>query len=328
MRFQLPARRGRAVRLGIALGLAGALVLWEVLHSAGAPYPRGPLTVATGVPSGVYQKYGELLQGDLRRDLPGVAVRLKASQGSVQNLEYLASGQADFTFTQADAAADYHGPGASHLRAVARLYDDYMQLIVPARSKVNSVRDLRGLRVGIGQPGSGVSLIARRLLKAARLDADRDLKAVPAGVDTAPGLLESGKLDAFFWSGGLPTLAIQQLAREYPIKLVPLADVIQPLHQLGAAADFYRAAVMPPDAYPNVQHGQSIETIAVANLLVTTDRTDPALVQRVTQTVIDSRDSIGAVVHSAQQVDLRTAIFTDPLPLHEGARRYYLSVKP
>ncbi|MCQ4045055.1 TAXI family TRAP transporter solute-binding subunit [Streptantibioticus rubrisoli] len=328
MRFRLPVRRRRAVRVGTALGLGVVLVLWVVLHSTAQPYPRGPVTVATGVPDGVYQKYGQLLQGDLRRDLPGVAVRLKPSQGSVQNLEYLASGQADFTFSQADAAADYHGPGATHLRAVARLYDDYMQLVVPAGSKVKSVYDLRGLRVGIGQPGSGVSLIARRLLKAAGLDADRDLTAVPAGVDTAPSLLRSGRLDAFFWSGGLPTLAIQRLAGQYPVKLVPLDDVIKPLHRLGAAADFYRAAVMPPDAYPNVQHGQSVETIAVANLLVTTDRTDPALVQRVTQTVIDSRDSIGAVVHSAQQVDLRTAIFTDPLPLHEGARRYYLSVKP
>ncbi|MDF2259137.1 TAXI family TRAP transporter solute-binding subunit [Streptantibioticus ferralitis] len=323
-----PARRRRIVRVATALALSTVLLLWVVLHSAGAPYPRGPVTVATGVPNGVYQKYGELLQGDLQHDLPGVAVRLKASEGSVQNLQYLASGQADFTFTQADAAADYHGPGKSHLRAVARLYDDYMQLIVPASSKVKSVRDLRGLRVGTGQPGSGVNLIAKRLLQAAGLIPDKDLTAVPAGVDTAPDLLRSGRLNAFFWSGGLPTLAVQRLAREYPVKLVPLADLIQPLHRLGAAADFYRAAVMPQDAYPNMQHGQSVETIAVANLLVTMDRTDPALVDRVTRTVIASRDRIGAVVHSAQQVDLRTAIFTDPLPLHEGARRYYLSVKP
>ncbi|MEU1627868.1 TAXI family TRAP transporter solute-binding subunit [Streptomyces sp. NPDC020096] len=328
MRLHLPGRRQRIVRAATALALAAVLLLWVVLHSAGAPYPRGPVTIATGVPNGVYQKYGALLQGDLQHDLPGVSVRLMASQGSVQNLQYLATGQCDFTFSQADAAADYHGPGKSHLRAVARLYDDYMQLIVPASSKVKSVRDLRGLRVGTGQPGSGVNLIARRLLQAAGLDPAKDLTAVPAGVDTAPSLLESRHLDAFFWSGGLPTLAVQQLAREYPVKLVPLADLIKPLHRLGAAADFYRAAVMPQDAYPNMQHGQSVETIAVANLLVTTDRTDPALVQRVTQTVIASRDRIGAVVHSAQQVDLRTAIFTDPLPLHEGARRYYLSVKP
>jgi TRAP-type uncharacterized transport system substrate-binding protein len=66
----------------------------------------------------------------------------------------------------------------------------------------------------------------------------------------------------------------------------------------------------------------------VANLLVTTDRADPGLVQRLTRAVIDSRDSIGAKVHAAQLVDLRTAVFTDPLPLHAGAVRYYRSVKP
>jgi TRAP-type uncharacterized transport system substrate-binding protein len=54
----------------------------------------------------------------------------------------------------------------------------------------------------------------------------------------------------------------------------------------------------------------------------------PRLTEWITKTVIKSRDGIGAHVHSAQLVDLRTAIYTDPLVLHEGARRYYRSVKP
>ena len=66
-----------------------------------------------------------------------------------------------------------------------------------------------------------------------------------------------------------------------------------------------------------------MQTVAVANLLVTTDRADPELTERFTRTVINSRDRIGREVHPAQLVDLRTAIYTDPLPLHEGARRYY-----
>ncbi len=219
-------------------------------------------------------------------------------------------------------------PRRSHLRAVARLYDDYMQLIVPAGSHVTSARDLRGLRVGVGQAGSGVNLIARRLLKAAGIDPDKDLTAVPAGIDTAPGLLMSGKLNAFFWSGGLPTGAVQSLTEHFPVKLVQLGDLLQPLHKLGAAAGYYRAAEMPADAYPHMRDERAVPTIAVANLLITTDHENADVVQRVTQAVIDSRDRIGAVVHSAQQVDLRTAIFTDPLPLHVGARRYYLSLKP
>jgi TRAP-type uncharacterized transport system substrate-binding protein len=71
-----------------------------------------------------------------------------------------------------------------------------------------------------------------------------------------------------------------------------------------------------------------VPTVAVANLLVTTERMDPALTEGFTRTVIRSRDHIGNTVHPAQLVDLRTALYTAPLELHEGARRYYRSVKP
>jgi TRAP-type uncharacterized transport system substrate-binding protein len=71
-----------------------------------------------------------------------------------------------------------------------------------------------------------------------------------------------------------------------------------------------------------------VQTLAVANFLITRDSSDARLTEELTRTVIDSRDRIGGQVHAAQLVDLRTAIYTDPLPLHEGARRYYRSVKP
>jgi uncharacterized protein len=323
-----PTRR-RALWMLTALTAACALLAWWLVPAVGrGPYPTGTVTVATGVPTGVYDIYGRLLAPTLRSDLPGDRIRLVPSQGSVQNIEYVASGRADFTFAQADAVADYRGAARSKLRAVARLYDDYMQLIVPASSPVRSAKDLKGLRVGVGQAGSGVNLIARRLLTAAGLDPDRDVSAIPAGIDTAPGMLEAGRLDAFFWSGGLPTGAVQTLTLHFPVKLVELGDLAAPLHRLGATAKYYRSALMPAGAYPHMRDARDVPTIAVANLLITTDQESPAVVQRVTQAVIDSRDRIGAVVHSAQQVDLRTAIYTDPLPLDEGARRYYLSAKP
>lgn len=85
---------------------------------------------------------------------------------------------------------------------------------------------------------------------------------------------------------------------------------------------------MPADAYPAAQQGGSVQTLAVANYLITREDSDPRLTEELTRTVINSRDRIGSQVHAAQLVDLRTAIYTDPLPLHEGARRYYRSVKP
>lgn len=326
-----PSVRRRVLRAGAAAAVALGLLLWWVLP-LDSPSPSGPLVFSTGVRTGVYQLYGERLEGALATDMPKVSIRLRTSQGSQQNIERVASGEADFTIATADAVATYlrsGKPGARRLRGCVRLYDDYVQLIVPRDSPVRSVADLRGRRVGVGQLGSGVKLVADRLMTAAGVDPAKGVSPVTAGIDTMPSLLVEGKLDAFFWSGGLPTNAVQQLSRRIDVRLVPLEDeLIHRLQAAGGSTRYYRAAVIPADAYPEVQRGQAVPTVAVANLLLTTDRTDAAMTEAFTRTVINSRDRIGREVHSAQLVDLRTAIYTDPLRLHEGAKQYYRSVKP
>ncbi|MGW6459453.1 TAXI family TRAP transporter solute-binding subunit [Streptomyces sp. NPDC055078] len=323
--------RRRAFKAATALLVLLGLGLWWLLP-LGESGPRRSITFSTGVQNGVYQRYGVLLKQALARDLSDVDIELKLSEGSQENLARVASGEADFTVATADAVAKYQRdgkPGAARLRGCARLYDDYVQLVVPAQSPVRTVADLRGRKVGVGQDGSGVRLVAERLLVAAGIDPDDDIDSVPAGIDTVPAMLQQGDLEAFFWSGGLPTGAVQKLSEHFRIRLVPLGpDLVDKVHRTSDAASYYRLAAMPPDAYLNVQSGAAVPTMAVANLLVTTDRTDPSMVEGFTRTVIKSRDRIGNTVHPAQLVDLRTAVYTDPLPLHEGARRYYRSVKP
>ncbi|MFC9593917.1 TAXI family TRAP transporter solute-binding subunit [Streptomyces sp. NPDC056944] len=325
------AARRRVLAVSAALlALCGVLAWW--LIPFGSPAPSGSITFSTGVPTGVYQRYGKLLKNALATDLPEVSITLTDSEGSRENLTRVATGKADFTVATADAVAQYlreRRPGFERLRGCARLYDDYVQLVVPKGSTVQKVRDLRGLRVGVGQPGSGVRLIADRVLAAAGLTPDRDVQPVSAGIDTMPSHLESGDLDAFFWSGGLPTEAVQKLSERFKIRLVPLdAHLVDRLHDVGDSTRHYRSAVIPADAYAKAQDGQPVETLAVANLLVTTVDADEDLVEGFTRTVIRSRDGIGRLVHPAQLVDLRTAVYTEPLPLHDGARRYYRSVKP
>ena len=326
-----PRRPGarRLLTAAAAAAVALVLLLWW-LPPGGGSAPGGSVVFATGTRGGVYERYGELLEQQLARDLPEVEVTLQSSEGSVDNIERLVSGRASFTIAAADAVASYlesGGPGADRLRACARLYDDYIQLVVRDDSPVRSAKDLKGLRVGLGQQRSGVNLIAGRLLRAAGLDPRKDVVPVPEGIGRMPDLLARGELDAFFWSGGLPTGAIEELAESVDIRLVPLGDLVPELHAQEPRTRYYRAALMPADAYPTVQDGKAVETIAVANLLVTTEGTDDALTEGITRSVINSRDRIGREVHAAQKVDLRTAIYTHPLELHPGAERYYRSVK-
>ncbi|MEV2248572.1 TAXI family TRAP transporter solute-binding subunit [Streptomyces sp. NPDC049970] len=323
--------RRRSLQGGAAAAVVLGLLLWWVLPLGGEE-PSGSLTFSTGVRSGVYQRYGQRLEGALAKDMPKVSIRLQNSEGSQQNIERVATGEADFTIATADAVATYlqsGRPGGERLRGCVRLYDDYVQLVVPRVSDIRKVSDLRGKRVGVGQKGSGVLLVADRLMTAAGVDPAEDITPVQAGIDTMPQRLVDGGLDAFFWSGGLPTGAVEELSERYDVRLVPLeTPLISELQAAGGSTRHYRSAVMPADAYDHAQQGQAVPTVAVANLLITTDRTDPLMTEAFTRTVIDSRDRIGREVHAAQLVDLRTAIYTDPLPLHEGARRYYRSAKP
>lgn len=322
--------RRRALRGATAGVVVLGLLLWWLQPWREEP-PGGPVAFSTGTRAGVYQKYGELLRTELRKDMPGLRMRLLTSAGSQENVERVATGRADFTIAAADAVETYkiaERPGAGRLRGVARLYDDYVQLVVPVDSAVRSVGDLRGKRVAIGLPHSGVRLIATRLLLAAGLDPEKDITPRSDGIDTGPRRLGED-LDAFFWSGGLPTDGLRQIAEKSAFRLVPIEEwLVARLHAYGGATRYYRATEIPESAYPTVQNGVAVPTMAVSNLLITREDTDPRLTEWLTRTVIESRDGIGAHVHSAQLVDLRTAIYTDPLPLHEGARRYYRSVKP
>jgi TRAP transporter TAXI family solute receptor len=330
--FQALPRTGRRRAL---LGSAAALVVLGLLSwwllPLGERSPDGKVVFSTGTRTGVYQLYGELLKDALAKDMPRLEVDLEQSEGSQENVERVATGQADFTIAAADAVEKYKadgGRGADLLRGCARLYDDYVHVIVPRRSTVNSIADLKGKRVAVGQAGSGVLLIAEQVLGAAGLDPKKDIRPEYAGIGDAPQMLEKGRIDAFFWSGGLPTRTVSELSERFDVKLVPIeADLVAKLHPTGARPGHYRSALIPADAYVRAQD-VAVPTLAVANLLVTRAGTDATLTERMTRTVINSRDNIGERVHAAQRVDLRTAIYTDPLDLHTGAQRYYRSVKP
>ncbi|GAA2305283.1 TAXI family TRAP transporter solute-binding subunit [Streptomyces hawaiiensis] len=324
--------RRRALQGGGAALVVLGLLMWWLRPWAEEP-PSGAITFSTGTRAGVYHKYGTLLSDAIDKDMPDLKVRLLPSAGSQENVADVATGDADFAIAAADAVATYKlakGPGADRLRGVARLYDDYVQLVVPPDSDIRSVADLRGKRVAIGLPDSGVRLIANGVLKAAGIDPEKDIEPSSDGIDTGPKRLGHG-LDAFFWSGGLPTDGLSLLAAKSAsaFRFVPIdATLVARLHDQGGATRYYRATKMPESAYPTIQRGKAVPTLAVSNLLITRSDMDPRLTEWLTRTVLDSRDLIGEKVHSAQLVDVRTAIYTDPVKLHVGAQHYYQSVKP
>jgi len=241
----------------------------------------------------------------------------------VENLRLAASGADVLAFSAMDAAGDaVRGEGsfadALPLAALARVYDDYLHVICRSSSGMTGLGDLRGRTVSLGSSGSGTELIARRLLEVVGIDTELDLDVRDLGIDASIEALAAGSLDAFFWSGGLPTAGVADLARSVPVRLLPVEDPVARLRERFSSA--YRAAVVPADVY---SQGRQVPTLAVPNLLLCREDADAGLVHELTRLLFVRRRAISATVPLAGALDRRSAIFTTPVPLHPGALEFY-----
>jgi TRAP transporter TAXI family solute receptor len=319
------SRRGVVVAAVAGVLGAGGVGLAAVRSSQ--PGWRGPLRIVTGGTKGVYYAYGLAFADEIRRVMPGVRPEVVPTTGSIENLRLLAARQADVAFVAADAAAEALAgrapfPAPVAVAAIARAYDDYLHLVVPLESDVDGLRRLTGRRVSLGPVGSGTALMAERLLDAAGLPA-RVLRVRRLGINESVAALRAGELDAFFWSGGLPTSGVAELAGGRPIRLVPLGRHAPPLRQRYGAV--YRTASVPAGVY---RLRERVATIAVPNVLACSADADRAGVRALTRALFAGRDVLARRVPQAEALDERSAIATFPLPLHPGAQDHYRAVKP
>lgn len=281
-----------------------------------------PLTLATGGSGGVYYALGSALADVWQREL-GLARRpvVLTSAGSPENLSLLASGRADVVFSAADVVEGAGGPPQRAPRALARVYDDALQMVVPASSPIADVTGLRGRRVSLGATDSGVLVMARRVLDAAGLVADRDLNAVQLGIDGSVAALREGRIDAFFWSGGLPTGAVAALAAAQPIRLV---DLLPQIPALRRAYPVYDVGTVPTGTYGIPE---PVTTLLVRNFLLVAASMPDDLADALVAALFAQREVLVRASSAGRAIDARSAIGTQPVPLHPGAQRYYRDAK-
>ncbi|WP_052710766.1 TAXI family TRAP transporter solute-binding subunit [Pseudofrankia sp. DC12] len=326
------SRRRLLVALSAALVVVVAATLGSVAVSRNGQqrqYRRGSIVILTGATKGIYYSYGVALAAAINRRLDGVEAEAMATTASVDNVRQVALSPNVFAFTAADAAsaavagrAPFDRP--EPIRALARIYDDYMHLVVRADGPIHTLADLRGRRVSIGSDGSGTELIAERMLSVAGIP-DKSMAVSRLGFNESVAALENGGLDAFFWSGGLPTGGITDLAAVTQIRLVSLGSLAEQLHSRSDPA--YRPGTILADTYRLAGPPTDTTTVAVPDLLVTRADTDAGLVEEVTRILFDARAEIAAQIPVANALDRRSAIATFPIPLADGALRYYRSTK-
>ncbi|GAA4105971.1 TAXI family TRAP transporter solute-binding subunit [Actinomadura miaoliensis] len=315
----VPSRRGV-----LRLGAAAAAAALAAGCSDGSGGGRRRLVLAGGPTDGQYEPFARRLAQELRRRVSGLTVDVLTTSASVENLRMLATGRADLALALSDSAADAvagHGAFRAPLpvTALARIYLNYTHLVVAEDSPVRRVTDLAGRRVSLGAEGSGTAVVGERVLEAAK--PPRPVRTVRLGLAESCAALAGGDVEAFFWSGGVPTKAIADLAARTPVRLVPLDGLILALRR--AHGPTYVGVSVPAGTY---RQATEVPTVGVPSFLVARRDLSPGLAETVTRVMFHARDRLPGPEVPGSYLDERYAIGTGTVPLHPGAVRYYRSV--
>jgi uncharacterized protein len=306
--------------LTLALGLA--------LVAGAAAAQQKAIAIGTGGTGGVYYPLGGGLANVLSKNLPGVQATAEVTGGSVDNLKLIGSGQSELGFSMADAALDaLNGEdkfksGKIPVRTLMVLYPNRMHVVTIEGTGIEKMSDLKGKRVSTGSPGSATEVMAFRVIEAAGLDKDKDMRRERLGVAESVNAIKDRKIDAFFWVGGLPTAAVTDLGATpgVKIKLIDHADLVGKMSAKYGA--LYAASVIPAKTYPGQDQDNPIAV--VWNILVTNDKLPDDLAYTIVKTIFDKKADLVAVHREADAIDYKSqAKENSPVPWHPGALKYF-----
>ena len=287
------------------------------------------LSIATGNTGGVYYPYGGGLAKVIGESLPRVEATAEVTSASVDNLKLLQLGKVDLAFVLADTLDEavkgrglFERTGVVGARTLAVLYPNYTHVVTVDGKGIERLSDLRGKVVSTGSPGSGTEVIALRVLRAAGLDPSRDIRRQALSVNASADALKDDKIDAFFWSGGLPTASVLDVASTVGItaRLVRNDDVLATL-QATHGPELYKRLVIPSGTYPG--QDADVGVIGVENALIVDETMDEKMAYDLTRTLFEKRSELAAIHPEARHLDPARAIVGSPARFHPGAIRYY-----
>jgi uncharacterized protein len=310
--------RRDALRYTAALGALAAT-------GTGAHAQQQFFRIGTGGTGGTYFPIGGILANAVSTDK--IVATAQATNGSVANVNAVASGASESGFSQSDVATwAYTGTGLfegrpkiEDLRAIANLYPETVHVVVKKGLNAKSVADLKGKRISIDEPGSGSIVNAKAILASYGIK-DGDYKAENLKPGPSAEKLKDGGIDAFFITGGYPVAAVTELATTTGIELLPIEGT--EAQKLMAASKFFAADQIPDGAYKDVK---GVKTISVGAQWVTNAKISADLVYEVakalwsdkTRALLDAGHAKGKAILKAN------ALSGVGIPLHPGAERFY-----
>ncbi|HEY5900194.1 MAG TPA: TAXI family TRAP transporter solute-binding subunit [Burkholderiales bacterium] len=286
------------------------------------------ISIGTGGTGGVYYPLGGGMAAVLSKYVPGIQATAEVTGGSVANLQLIGTGKPYLGMTMADATLDaYKGEDKFKgkpvpVRTLLVMYPNRMHVVTIEGTGINSMKDLKGKRVSTGSGGSATEVMAFRVIEAAGLDKDRDMKRERLGVAESVNAIKDRKIDAFFWVGGLPTAAVTDLANTpgVKIKMVDHDETVEAMNKKHG--NLYVKDVIAKDVYRGMEKDNHIAT--VNNLLVAHQNMDDKTAYNIVKAVFDHKDDLVRTHKEAENIKLEgQKKDASPIPWHPGAAKYF-----
>ena len=298
-----------------------------LLALAGAAQAQN-ISIATGGTGGVYYPLGGGLAAVLSKYVPGMQATAEVTGGSVANMQLIGTGKPYIALTQADAAIDavkgqdkFAGKPIP-VRTLAVLYPNRMHVVSIEGTGISKMADMRGKRVSTGSGGSATEVFAFRVIEAAGLDKDKDMKRERLGVAESVNALKDRKIDAFFWVGGLPTAAVTDLANTpgTKIRMIDIADLVPAM--TSKHGNIYVRDVIPKATYKGMEADNPQAT--VTNLLAAHQSMDEKTAYNIVKAMFDHREELIRSHKEAENIKLENQkAEASSIPWHPGAVKYF-----
>lgn len=288
------------------------------------------VTIGTGGTSGTYYPLGVAMAQQIFSDVENVSQARAVSTGaSVTNAQEMAAGDYQMVLIQNDIAyyavngetlPDFEGSTVDNMAGMTSLYPEDLQLVTTADSGIESIEDLEGKNVAVGDQGSGTEANANQVLEAAGITYD-DITPEYMGFGDASQGLQNGTLDAAFIVGGAPTSAIQELGASKDVKVLSLPDDV--ISNLTSEYSYYTEKTISADTYADYGQEEDIQTVAVMAILVVDSELPEDAVYNMTKAMFENKDALEAAHDRGADISLETATEGMSIDLHPGAAKYY-----
>ena len=280
------------------------------------------LTIATGGASGPYNIIGTSLSEVYVKNF-GVNSKTQTTGASVENVNLLTQGKVDMVLALSDVVTDavegknnFDKP-IDNIQQIAVLYPNVVQIVTTKDTGIKTIEDLRGKRIAVGDQGSGTEVNARTLLEGFGITYD-DITVDYLGFAEAADGMKAGKIEAAFFSSGLPNSSLMELEQGVDLQLVSIDQ--NKLKEIIASKPYFNTFEIPAGTYGNEA---AVPTAAIMNALLVNSDLSEADGYKLTKALFDNLDVLKTAHQAANDISLETARDGMVAPIHPGAKKYY-----